>query len=112
LKTCVICGNFLWKRNSGELMTIKHSTTYQLDSIQGGVRCPHCLINNTYASALNSGSLSFLHNSQYGRSNGVKIKPTQNNLKELDQALNLYFIHFFGKTLKSYSILKENLWKN
>ena len=112
LISCVACGNFLWKRNAGELMTIKHSIPYQLDPIQGGIRCPNCLINNTYASALNPGSLSFLHNSQSGRSNGFKIKPTQNNLKELDQALNLYFIHFFGKTLKSYSLLKENSWKN
>ena len=93
-------------------MTIKHSIPYQLDPIQGGIRCPNCLINNTYATALNPGSLSFLHNSQSGRSNGVKIKPTQNNLKELDQALNLYFIHFFGRTLKSYSLLKDNSWKN
>ena len=93
-------------------MSTKYSIPYQLDAIQGGIRCPNCLINNTYASALNPGSLSFLHNSQSGRSNGFKIKPTQNNLKELDQALNLYFIHFFGKTLKSYSLLKENSWKN
>jgi len=112
LISCIVCGSFLWKKNVGELMTIKHSIPYQLDPIQGGIRCPNCLINSTYTAALNPGSLSFLHNSQSGRSNGFKIKPTQNNLKELDQALNLYFIHFFGRTLKSYSLLKENSWKN
>ena len=112
LMSCIVCENFLWKRNSGELMSTKYSIPYQLDAIQGGMRCPDCCINSTYTVALHPGSLSFLYNSQSGRKNGFKIKPTQNNLKELDQALNLYFIHFFGRNLKSYSLLKDNSWKN
>ena len=112
LISCTVCENSLWKRNSGELMSTKHSIPYQLDAIQGGIRCPACCINSTYTVALHPGSLSYLYNSQSGRKNRFKIKPTQNNLKELDQALNLYFIHFFGQNLKSYSLLKDNLWKN
>ena len=112
LTSCIDCGNFLWKRNSGELMAIKHSRPYQLDSIQGGIRCPDCCIQSNYTAALHPGSLSFLYISQSGKNNGFKIKPTQNNLKQLDQALNLYFSHFFGRNLKSYSLLKENSWKN
>ena len=112
LISCTVCENFLWKRNSGELMSTKYSIPYQLDAIQGGIRCPDCCIQSTYTAALHPGSLSFLHISQSGRNNGFKIKPTQNNLKELDQALNLYFIHFFGRNLKSYSLLKDNSWKN
>tara|TARA_B100001996_G_scaffold341999_1_gene296381 strand:- start:315 stop:1106 length:792 start_codon:yes stop_codon:yes gene_type:complete len=112
LVSCTVCEDFLWKRNSGEFLTIKHSIPYQLDSIQGGIRCPNCCIKSTYTATLNPGSLSFLHNSQPGMNNGFKIKPTQNNLRELDQALNLYFVNFFGRTLKSYPLLKENSWKN
>ena len=112
LISCTVCENSLWKSNSGELMSTKYSIPYQLDAIQGGMRCPDCCINSTYTVALHPGSLSFLYNSQSGRKNGFKIKPTQNNLKELDQALNLYFIHFFGRNLKSYSLLKDNSWKN
>jgi len=111
LVSCIVCGNFLWKSNSGELMTIKHSIPYQLDSIQGGIRCPNCCIKSNYTADLNPGSLSFLYNSQSEKCKGFKIKPTQNNLKELDHALNLYFTHFFGRILKSYSLLKENTWK-
>ena len=112
LISCTVCENSLWKSNSGELMSTKYSIPYQLDAIQGGIRCPDCCINSTNTVALHPGSLSFLYNSQSGRKNGFKIKPTQNNLKELDQALNLYFIHFFGRNLKSYSLLKDNSWKN
>ncbi len=112
LKSCIVCKNFLWKENSGELMSPKYSIPYQLDTIQGGIRCPDCYINSTNTVALHPCSLSFLFYSQSGRKNGFKIKPTQNNLKELDQALNLYFIHFFGRNLKSYSLLKDNSWKN
>tara|TARA_Y100000590_G_C15506806_1_gene933842 strand:- start:21 stop:812 length:792 start_codon:yes stop_codon:yes gene_type:complete len=112
LKSCTVCENFLWKQNIGELMSAKYSVPYQLDAIQGGIRCPDCLINSNYTAALHPGSLSFLHNRLSGGHNGFKIKPTLNNLKELDQALNLYFIHFFGRNLKSYSLLKENSWKN
>ena len=112
LISCTVCENFLWKRNSGELMSTKYSIPYQLDAIQGGIRCPDCCINSSYTVALHPGSLSFFYNSQSGRKNGFKIKPTQNNLKELDQALNLYFSHFFGRNLKSYPILKDNSWKN
>ena len=93
-------------------MSTVYSIPYQLDRIQGGIRCPNCCINSIFTAALNPGSLSFLHYSQSGRNNGFKIKPTQNNLKELDQALNLYFSYFFGKKLKSYSLLKEDSWKN
>ena len=112
LTSCIICENFLWTRNAGKLMSTVYSIPYQLDPIQGGIRCPNCCINSIYTAALNPGSLSFLHYSQSGRNNGFKIKPTQNNLKELDQALNLYFSYFFGRKLKSYSLLKENSWKN
>jgi len=112
LISCTVCENYLWKRNSGELMSTKYSIPYQLDVIQGGIRCPDCCINSTYTAALHPGSLSFLHITQSGKNNGFKIKPTQNNLKELDQVLNLYFIHFFGRNLKSYSLLKDNSWKN
>ena len=104
--------NFLWKENSGELMFPKYSIPHQFDSIQGGIRCPSCFVKSNYTATLHPGCLSFLHNRISGRDNRFKIKPTQNNLKELDQALNLYFIHFFGRTLKSYSLLKENSWKN
>ena len=112
LMSCIVCENFLWKKNSGELMSTKYSIPYQLDTIQGGIRCPDCCIQSTYTAALHPGSLSFLYISQSGKNNGFKIKPTQNNLKELDQALNLYFSHFFGRNLKSYSLLKDNSWKN
>ena len=112
LNSCIVCEKLLWKPNSGELMSAKYSIPYQFDSMQGGIRCPDCCINSTYTVALHPGSLSFLYNSQSGRKNRFKIKPTQNNLKELDQALNLYFIHFFGRNLKSYSLLKDNSWKN
>ena len=112
LESCTNCENFLWKPNAGELMTIKNSVPHQLDVIQGGIRCPNCCIKSIYTTPLSPGSLSFLHNNQSGGSDGLKIKPTQNNLKELNAAFNLYFTHFFGKTLKSYSLLKEYSWKN
>ena len=112
LESCTVCENFLWKSNSGELMSPKYSIPHQLDSIQGGIRCPDCCINSIYTAALHPGCLSFLHSRISGRDNRFKIKPTQNNLKELDQALNLYFSHFFGRNLKSYSLLKENSWGN
>ena len=112
LMSCIVCENFLWKKNLGELMSTKYSIPYQLDTIQGGIRCPDCCSQSNYTAALHPGSLSFLYISQSGKNNGFKIKPTQNNLKQLDQALNLYFSHFFGRNLKSYSLLKENSWKN
>ena len=112
LESCSVCGKFLRKNNSGELMRIKYSIPYQLDVNQGGIRCPTCCIKSPYTSTLNPGSLSFLQNSQFVMKNGYKIKPTKNNLKELDQALNLYFSHFFGRKIKSYYLLKENSWKN
>ena len=112
LMSCIVCENFLWKKNLGELMSTKYSIPYQLDTIQGGIRCPDCCIQSNYTATLHPGSLSFLYISQSGKNNGLKIKPTQNNLKQLDQALNLYFSHFFGRNLKSYSLLKENSWKN
>ena len=112
LKSCIVCENFLWKRNSGEFMSPKYSIPHQFDSSQGGIRCPSCVVNSNYNATLYPGSLSFLHNKIFGRDNRFKIKPTQNNLKELDQALNLYFSYFFGRNLKSYSILKENSWKD
>ena len=112
LMSCIECKNCLWKKNLGELMSTKYSIPYQLDTIQGGIRCPDCCIQSNYTAALHPGSLSFLYISQSGKNNGFKIKPTQNNLKQLDQALNLYFSHFFGRNLKSYSLLKDNSWKN
>ena len=112
LQTCTICENLLWKRNSGNLMSPKYSIPYQLDSIQGGIRCPNCCIKSNYTAVLNPGSLSFLNNSITRWDNRLKIKPTKNNLKDLDQAFNLYFTYFFGRKLKSYSLLKENSWKN
>jgi DNA repair protein RecO len=108
LNSCTVCEKFLWTPNSGELRSSKFSTTLQLDAIQGGIRCPDCSINSNYTADLHPGSISFLHYKLSVRDNRVKIKPTRNNLKELDQALNLYFIHFFGKNLKSYSLLKDN----
>ena len=112
LMSCIVCENFLWKKNLGELMSTKYSIPYQLDTIKGGIRCKDCCIQSNYTAALHPGSLSFLYISQSGKNNGLKIKPTQNNLKQLDQALNLYFSHFFVINLKSYSLLKENSWKN
>ena len=73
LKSCTVCENFLWKRNSGELMSTKYSIPYQLDAIQGGIRCPDCCTNSTNTVALHPGSLSYLYNSQSGRKNGFKI---------------------------------------
>jgi len=112
LNSCTVCEKFLWKPNSGELRSSKYSTTLQLDVVQGGMRCPDCSINSNYTADLHPGSISFLHNKLSVRDNRVKIKPTQNNLKELGQALNLYFCYFFGRNLKSYPLLKENSWKN
>ena len=112
LKSCTVCQNILWNETSGETMTPKYTIPHQLDSTQGGIRCPSCFINSNYTATLHPGSLSFLHNRILGRDKRFKIKPTQNNLKELDQALNLYFSYFFGRNIKSYSILKENSWKN
>ena len=112
LKLCTVCENLLWKHNSGDLMTPKYSIPHQLDSIQGGIRCPDCCVNSNYTAILYPGSLSFLHNRISKWNNRFKIKPTQKNLKDLNQALNLYFSYFFGRKLKSYSLLKENSWKN
>ena len=112
LNSCTVCEKFLWKPNSRELRSSKYSTTLQLDVVQGGIRCPSCFVNSSYTSTLHPGRLALLHNKISGMDNRFKIKPTQNNLKELDQALNLYFSYFFGRNLKSYPLLKENSWKN
>ena len=111
LEKCLQCGGELWKEESGRNLVPKFSVPYQLDANLGGIRCPTCCIHSNFSATLHPGSLAFFYERQKTLQIKSVIRPTQNNLKELDQALYVYFRHFFGRSLKSHSLLKENLWK-
>ena len=108
LESCIQCGGSLWRNTSGNLLTAKFSVPYQLDASQGGIRCPNCCIRSSFTNALHPGSLAYFHNRQTGMGSGIEISPTQISLKELAQAVYVYLSHFFGRNLKSYTLLKEN----
>ena len=112
LETCAKCNGDIWNLVSIRNVEPKYSAPYQLDASLGGIRCPKCCIVNSFVAYLNPGSMAFF----YSRQKKVKfdsiLKPTINNLKELDTAFLVYFRHFFGKELKSHALLKDNLWKN
>jgi DNA repair protein RecO (recombination protein O) len=112
LETCVHCGTDLWQKESGRIPAPKFSVPCQLDASLGGIRCPKCCISNSYSVGLHAGSLAFLRERQTRLGMDSAIRPTQNNLKELDQAFSLYFNYFFGRNIKSHTLLMENSWKN
>ena len=112
LDNCLQCGGELWEEESGRNPAPKFSVPYQLDANLGGIRCPKCCIRSPYSTSLHPGSLAFFRVRQKTLQSESVIRPTQNNLKELDQALYVYFRHFFGRNLKSHRILKDNSWKN
>ncbi|MEC8939798.1 MAG: DNA repair protein RecO [SAR324 cluster bacterium] len=112
LETCVQCGGELWQKQSGRNLSPKFTVPYQLDAGHGGIRCPKCCISNSSAVYLHPGSLAFFRERHTSLDASSAIRPTHNNLKELDQAIFVYFRHYFGRNLKSHVLLKENSWKN
>ena len=111
LENCVQCSGELWQKESGRRLVPKFSVPYQLDAALGGIRCPKCCISNSSSAYLHPGSLAFFYARQTTLNNESVILPTHNNLKELDEALFIYFRHFFGRDLKSRKLLVENTWK-
>ena len=112
LETCVQCNGEIWQIFSRRNPLPKYTAPYQLDACLGGIRCPKCSIGNSFANYLNPGSMAFFYSRQKNVNNDSLVKPTLNNLKELDKAFNTYFRYFFGKNLKSHILLEENLWNN
>lgn len=112
LETCVQCEGELWQKQSGRNLSPKFKVPYQLDAGLGGIRCPKCCSSNSSAVYLHPGSLAFFRERHTSLHASSAIRPTHNNLKELDQAIFVYFRHYFGRDLKSHALLKENSWKN
>ena len=112
LEACVKCNGDIWYLESKKNPLPKYSTPYQLDVSMGGLRCPKCCISNSFATYLNPGSIAFFYSRQKKFQNSSLVKPTLNNLKELDKAFYIYFRYFFGKNIKSHALLKDNLWNN
>ncbi|MBC8259563.1 MAG: DNA repair protein RecO [SAR324 cluster bacterium] len=112
LDNCIQCASYLWKNEHGRITAPKYSVPYQLDARLGGIRCPECCIQSSYTAVLHPGSLAFFSKRQTALQSDSGIRPTQINLKELDQALAIYFRHYFGKNLKTHTLLQENSWKN
>jgi len=111
LEECVKCFEGLWYK-IGELFKPKFLVPHQLDANLGGIRCPKCFAESSFVAKLNPGSMVFLYSRQKEKINSHKVNPTYNCLKELDMAFFVYFRNFFGKILKSHSLLKDCLWKN
>tara|TARA_B100000579_G_scaffold259254_1_gene213529 strand:+ start:78 stop:869 length:792 start_codon:yes stop_codon:yes gene_type:complete len=111
LEDCANCGAELWNKKSRLNAIPKFTIPYQLDAGLGGVRCPNCSTSNSAAVNLHPGSLAFFRERYINLNDNSLIRPTQNNLKELDKAILVYFSHFFGDYVKSHALLKENLWK-
>tara|TARA_Y100001970_G_C14244779_1_gene867376 strand:- start:1064 stop:1855 length:792 start_codon:yes stop_codon:yes gene_type:complete len=109
---CIKCNGHIWERHSKKIPIPKYSKIYQLDASLGGIRCPKCRIMDSVVTDLNPGSIAFFYSKQKNEQNNSLIKPTFNNLKELDKAFLIYFRYFFGKNLRSHALLQENLWKN
>jgi len=112
METCVQCEGELWQKQSGRNLSPKFKVPYQLDAGLGGIRCPKCCSSNSSAVYLHPGSLAFFRERHTSLHASSAIRPTHNNLKELDQAIFVYFRHYFGRDLKSHALLKENSWKN
>jgi DNA repair protein RecO (recombination protein O) len=112
LETCVQCEGELWQKQPGRNLSPKFKVPYQLDAGLGGIRCPKCCSSNSSAVYLHPGSLAFFRERHTSLHASSAIRPTHNNLKELDQAIFVYFRHYFGRDLKSHALLKENSWKN
>ena len=112
LETCVQCEGELWQKQSGRNLSPKFKVPYQLDAGLGGIRCPKCCSSNSSAVYLHPGSLAFFRERHTSLHASSAIRPTHNNLKELDQAIFVYFRHYFGRNLKSHALLKENSWKS
>ena len=111
LENCTQCDGEIWAKISPSTILPKFLSSYQFDARLGGLRCPKCLTGNKFASTLNYDSIVFFYSRQKRGQNFEEITPNTNILIELDQAFNLYFNFFFGKVLKSYPILIDNLWK-
>ncbi len=112
LETCVQCEGEIWHKQSGRKLVPKFTVKYQLDAGLGGIRCPNCCINNSSSVYLHPGSLAFFRERYSTLLGNSVIRPTYNNLKELDEAIYVYFRHYFGTQLKSHALLMENSWKN
>ena len=112
LDKCIKCSNDIWKLFFGKKRQSNFPNLYQLDPSLGGIRCPKCRIVDSTVSDLNPGTMAFFYSRQKNDQNNSLVKPTLNNLKELDKAFLIYLRYFFGKELKSHTILKGNLWKN
>lgn len=108
LKRCVMCGRELWDI-SARGFNLKHSETQQLDVPQGGLRCRSCRATHPDVIPLQPGSLKFLihihesiHNHQSPR-----VRPTRQNLVEIDKLTHSCIRHHFRRIPKSYAMLKE-----
>jgi len=109
LDHCMQCEEPLWTRTSGGNLRIRFSTAHQLDSRQGGIRCPQCFIQNPDVTQLSSGTLAYWKNRfilSDKSTHSVKIKETLQNLVELDQAFFVYIRYYLGKSPKSHALLK------
>ena len=112
LENCIHCKGDIWTIISGRRIVPKYSIAYQLDASLGGIRCPKCCVGNSFVANLNPGSMIFFYLRKKSLANNLFIKPTFNNLIELDKAFFIYFRYFFGKTIKSHSFFTSELWKN
>ena len=112
MESCVQCRGEIWQIVSMKNPLPKFSMPYQLDASLGGIRCPKCCISSSFATYLNPGSMAFFYSRQKNNKKDSLVKPTLNNLKELDKAFYKYFRYFFGNNFKSHDLLEQNLWNN
>ena len=108
-ETCIHCGEALWIRSSERNVRIRFRTSHQLDSRQGGLRCPQCLVQHPEVVSLSPGTLSYWKHqfpSPSERPPSGRIRETLQNLVELDQAFFVYIRYHLGKPPKSHAFVK------
>ncbi|MBF0277569.1 MAG: DNA repair protein RecO [SAR324 cluster bacterium] len=105
LERCIKCRCDLWQISLGKLPKLVQIETHQLDCVEGGIRCPKCLIRLSTTSDLSPGTLSFLRYLE--EHNDLMIRATSQNIDELNAAFLTYFQNQIGKTPKSHVMLKH-----
>ncbi|MGK5095090.1 DNA repair protein RecO [Deltaproteobacteria bacterium TL4] len=108
LECCIQCQQKLWdSTRTSSLQRIRKPLLHQLDSREGGIRCPDCYHQHPDLVSLSPGTLAYLQHRYVNllASNSIKIKETLQNLIELDQAFGVYFRHILGKKPKSHAFL-------